>query len=72
MYDRKVHRAYGDMVKATYLDLGKLGIPFFCIREALVVRGGGEAEKRKVGEKELGVLRGRMLGFLEDWVREEV
>ena len=63
------------MVNATYLDLGKLGIPFFCIREALVVHGneagGQEVGKGKLGEKELGVLRGRMLGFLEDWVREE-
>ncbi|KAI4087739.1 MAG: hypothetical protein LQ339_008821 [Xanthoria mediterranea] len=75
MYDRKVHKAYGDMVKATYIDLGKLGIPFFCMKEGLVVHGkeaaGQEVEKGKVGEKELGVLRGRMLGFLEDWVREE-
>ncbi|KAI4232533.1 MAG: hypothetical protein LQ349_004948 [Xanthoria aureola] len=72
MYDRKVHKAYAEMVKATHADLGKLGIPFFCIREALVVRGGEGGEKGTVGEKELGVLRGRMLGFLEDWVREEV
>ncbi|KAI4249374.1 MAG: hypothetical protein L6R42_009022 [Xanthoria sp. 1 TBL-2021] len=74
LYDRKVHKAYGEMVKATHVDLGKLGIPFFCIREELVVRGreGREVEKGKIEERELGVLKGRMLGFLEDWVREEV
>lgn len=74
LYDRKVHKAYREMVKATHVDLGKLGIPFFCIREELVVRGreGREVEKGKIEERELGVLKGRMLGFLEDWVREDV
>ena len=28
-YDAKVHKAYSEMVKATYTELGKLGIPFF-------------------------------------------
>ncbi|KAL8852923.1 MAG: hypothetical protein Q9221_002173 [Calogaya cf. arnoldii] len=75
LYDKKVHKAYAEMVKATHVDLGILGIPFFCTREELVVKGDGEGrevEKGKIGERELGVLRGRMLGFLEEWVREEV
>ncbi|KAL8836265.1 MAG: hypothetical protein Q9176_006414 [Flavoplaca citrina] len=70
-YDAKVHKAYSEMVKATYTELGKLGIPFFCTRGELVVREGGEVEKGTVGDRELGVLRGRMVGFLEEWVREE-
>ncbi len=32
---------------------------------------GQEVEKGKVGEKELGVLRARMVGFLEDMVKED-
>ena len=73
IYDSKVHKAYSEMVKATYTDLGKLGIPFFCTKGELVFRDGegGEVDKGKVGTKELGFLRGRMLGFLEEWVREE-
>ncbi|KAL8913931.1 MAG: hypothetical protein Q9171_001316 [Xanthocarpia ochracea] len=72
-YDRKVYKAYHEMIKATYTDLGKLGIPFFCIKEELVVQGeeGQEVEKGKVGEKELGVLRGRMVALLEDIVKED-
>ncbi|KAI4249314.1 MAG: hypothetical protein L6R40_000772 [Gallowayella cf. fulva] len=73
-YDRKVHRAYREMVKATWKDLGKLGIPFFGINGDLVVKdvqeGECEVDKGKVGERELQELRGRMLGFLEDMVRE--
>ncbi|KAL8861570.1 MAG: hypothetical protein Q9178_002094 [Gyalolechia marmorata] len=72
-YDRKVYKAYREMIKATYMDLEKVGIPFFCIKEELVVQGeeGQEVEKGKVGVKELGVLRGRMVGFLEDMVKED-
>lgn len=73
MYDWKVHKAYGEMVKATYMDLGKLGIPVFCIKEDMVVKGGEEAvERGKLGEGELGMLRGRMMEFLEDELQEEV
>ncbi len=70
-YDAKVHEAYSDMVKATYTELGKLGIPFFCTKVELVVKEGREGEKGMVEDRELGVLRRRMLGFLEEWVREE-
>ena len=73
VYDWKVHKAYGEMVKATYMDLGKLGIPVFCIKEDMVVKGGEEAvERGKLGEGELGMLRGRMMEFLEDELQEEV
>ncbi|KAL8992919.1 MAG: hypothetical protein Q9169_006738 [Polycauliona sp. 2 TL-2023] len=78
LYDRKVHKAYREMVEATEMELRRLGVPFFCTRGELVVAdgeeegGGGERkEKGKVGRRELGMLRGRMVGFLEEWVREE-
>ncbi len=58
LYDRKVHRACGEMVAATRGELGRLGIPFF---------GGGEG---KVGEEELRVLQKRMVEFLEEFCQE--
>ncbi|KAI4132317.1 MAG: hypothetical protein LQ338_000778 [Usnochroma carphineum] len=70
VYDRKVYRAYGEMVKATQRELRGLGIPFFGIEGALVVREEGEKEKGKVGEEELERLKARMVEFLEDMVRE--
>ncbi|KAL8798446.1 MAG: hypothetical protein Q9182_006653 [Xanthomendoza sp. 2 TL-2023] len=65
VYDRKVLKAYREMSKATGRDLGRMGIPFFCLREELVGVGNG-----KVGEAELEGLKARMVGFLEDMVRE--
>lgn len=78
LYDRKVWKAYGEMVRATERELAKLGIPFFCIEEGLVEKGrqggagGGEGKggEGKVGEKELEALKGRMVGLLEDLVAE--
>lgn len=70
-YDRKVFRAYGEMVKATGEELGRLGVPFFGVKEGLVVRDGeGEVGEGKVGEGELERLKGRMVEFLEDMVKE--
>ena len=75
MYDRKVHRACGEMAKATAKELGRLEVPFFCVMQGLVEEGGdGRAlGKRKgtVSERELGALRGRMLVLLEDLCGEE-
>lgn len=72
MYDRKVYKAYGEMVGATHMELKRLGIPFFAIQEKLIVRGVvvGEVEKGMVGDEELERLKGRMVEFLEDMVRE--
>ncbi|KAL8925424.1 MAG: hypothetical protein Q9208_003516 [Pyrenodesmia sp. 3 TL-2023] len=61
VYDKKVYKAYGEMVIATGVELERLGIPFFAI---------GETEKGRVGEEELERLKGRMVEFLEDMVRE--
>ncbi|KAI4096692.1 MAG: hypothetical protein LQ344_000832 [Seirophora lacunosa] len=70
-YDRKVCRAYGEMVKATGEELGRLGVPFFGMKEGSVVRDGeGEVGEGKVGEGELERLKGRMVEFLEDMVKE--
>ncbi|KAI4178122.1 MAG: hypothetical protein LQ346_007547, partial [Caloplaca aetnensis] len=60
-YDKKVYKAYKEMFAATGVELGRLGIPFFAI---------GEAERGRLGEEELDRLRGRMVEFLEDMVRE--
>lgn len=69
-YDRKVHKACVEMGEASSKELGKLGVPFFCIAPALVSeRGDGRAEGKRrgtVSREELGVLRGRMVGLLED------
>ncbi|KAL8686122.1 MAG: hypothetical protein Q9218_007330 [Villophora microphyllina] len=75
LYDRKVHKAYTEMVTATQRELKSLGIPFFCIRDDLVVRGdvqegSGEMEKGKVTEKELGKLQAKVVELLEDLVQE--
>lgn len=72
-YDRKVHRAYGEMVKATRDELRRMGIPFFEIAaegngEGVV--GKEEIGEGKLGEEDLEKLRVRMLEFLEDMVRE--
>ncbi|KAL8827099.1 MAG: hypothetical protein Q9170_007145, partial [Blastenia crenularia] len=67
LYDRKVHKAYGEMVAATRAELKGMGIPFFAIAGERV---GKEGEEGKVGEEDLERLRGRMVGFLEDMVRE--
>lgn len=63
VYDKKVYRAYGEMVKATREELGKMGIPFF----------GGDDDKEaegKLRDEEVEKLRGRMMEFLEDMVKE--
>lgn len=76
MYDRKVHRACGEMVVATGKELRRLEVPFFCVMEGLVAAGkGGDDGKRKgkgtISEEELGELRGRMMALLEDLCGEE-
>lgn len=80
MYDRKVHRACGEMVVATGKELRRLEVPFFCVMEGLVAAGKGgddgkEQGKRKakgtISEEELGELRGRMMALLEDLCGEE-
>ncbi|KAL8786766.1 MAG: hypothetical protein Q9213_002587 [Squamulea squamosa] len=48
LYDHKVWKASREMMAATYEDLEKLGIPFFCIKESLVMR---EEEEREWIEK---------------------
>ncbi|KAL8938892.1 MAG: hypothetical protein Q9216_003656, partial [Gyalolechia sp. 2 TL-2023] len=63
-YDRKVYRAYGEMIKATRDEFKRMGIPFFDL-----VPGGAD-ENGKLSEEELERLRGRMVEFLEDMVRE--
>lgn len=65
VYDKKVYKAYGEMVKATREELGKMGIPFF-------IDGAGDegGKGNNMGEEELERLRGRMMDFLEDMVRE--
>ncbi|KAL8683310.1 MAG: hypothetical protein Q9186_000693 [Xanthomendoza sp. 1 TL-2023] len=74
VYDRKVLKAYREMIEATGRDLGKLGIPFYCIKEELVISGtdqeGAELVRGKIREEELEGLKGRMVAFLEDMVRE--
>ena len=59
MYDRKVLRACKDMAKATEMELGNMGVPFF----------GKEVEKL-VGKEEREKLREKMLRFLEDLAGE--
>lgn len=65
LYDRKVHRACGEMVAATRGELGRLGIPFFGGGEGGMVRGEG-----RIGEEELRVLQKRMVEFLEEFCQE--
>ncbi|KAL8715139.1 MAG: hypothetical protein Q9220_001096 [cf. Caloplaca sp. 1 TL-2023] len=65
-YDRKVHKAYTEMRAATYAELKRMGIPFFCIDEERFV---GEGEG-KLGREELEKLKGKMVVFLEDMVAE--
>ncbi|KAL8766238.1 MAG: hypothetical protein Q9209_006926 [Squamulea sp. 1 TL-2023] len=48
LYDHKVWKASRDMMAATYENLERLGIPFFCIKESLVMR---EEEEREWIEK---------------------
>ncbi|KAL8658561.1 MAG: hypothetical protein Q9202_007528 [Teloschistes flavicans] len=71
LYDRKVWKAYGEMQRATEAELKTLAIPFFCLADECVV-GTSEEEmergKGKVGEKELQVLKARMVALLEDLV----
>ncbi|KAL9596587.1 MAG: hypothetical protein Q9219_005714 [cf. Caloplaca sp. 3 TL-2023] len=62
IYDRKVHKAYTEMVGATRVELGKMGIPFFNAKD--------EGQEGKLEGQELEKLRGRMVEFLEDMVKE--
>ncbi len=79
MYDRKVQKACREMAAATVKELGKLEVPFFCVVEGLVEgKGDGDGKARGKGkgkgtisEGELGELRGRMMGLLEDLCGEE-
>ncbi len=79
MYDRKVHKACKEMAAATVKELGKLEVPFFCVVEGLVSgKGEGDGDgkargkgKGTISEGELGELRGRMMGLLEDLCGEE-
>ena len=66
LYDRKVHKACGEMVAATGRELRRLEVPFFCTLEGLVGGEGDGKRKGRVSEGEMGELRGRMMVLLED------
>ena len=59
-FDKKVWKAQTEMVKAMGKDLGKLGVPGFV------------GEGWKGGEEEGRVLRGKVVGLLEDLCGGEV
>ena len=61
LFDRKVWKAQKEMVGAAERELGRLGVPFF----------GGDAERWEGGKEELGELRGKVLGLLEDLCGED-
>lgn len=71
LYDRKVRRALGELVAAADKELRRLKVPFFCVEEGLVCGKGEETEKGMVGKEELGMLRGKMVGLLEDLCGED-
>jgi hypothetical protein len=68
----KVHLASTQMEAATRAELQGLGVPFFGTRAELVVGDGAAAAGREgvVEAAELEGLRRRMVGFLEDLVRD--
>jgi len=69
-FDRKVHKALCDMVKDYESQLRKMGIPFFAIKDELIIKdnetdvGGGTMSKLDKGE--LRELQKRMIAYLED------
>ena len=71
MYDRKVYKACREMIAATVKELGRLEVPFFCVREGLVAGKGQGEGKGRISEEELVELRGRMMTLLEDLCGEE-
>lgn len=57
-----------EMNVATTAELARLGVPFFVIDKALVVRDATleAVGKTKIAEKDLQELKTKMLGLLED------
>lgn len=78
LYDRKVHKASVEMVKAMSTELKDMGVPFFGTKSHLINRGttssvsiGGGVDGRTspgktIQELELVKLQRRMLEMLED------
>jgi hypothetical protein len=82
-YDKKVHKAQSQMVEAFCQELEAIGIPFFGIKKELIaqrdlegqVDGMDEKKDRdretgKIHEKDLLVLRGRVIETLQDLAAE--
>ncbi|KAJ9653962.1 hypothetical protein H2198_006950 [Neophaeococcomyces mojaviensis] len=69
-FDKKVHKALCDMVKDYELQLRKMGIPFFAIKEELIIKenemdvDGGT--KGKLDKGELRELQKKVIVLLED------
>lgn len=61
LFDRKVWKAQKEMVAAAEKELGRWGVPFF----------GGGGERWEGGQEELGELRGKVLGLLNDLCGED-
>lgn len=71
IFDRKVLRACREMEKEMRRELRALEVPFFCIKEDLILGKGEEGEKGKITQVELGKLQMRMIELLEDLCGEE-
>ncbi|KAH8698315.1 hypothetical protein BGW36DRAFT_426028 [Talaromyces proteolyticus] len=79
-YDAKVHRACVDMARSMESELRRLGVPFFSIKESLVLTTTGSATTSKesdgrkdgspVSRDELAVMKKRMVEFLQDLCRD--
>jgi hypothetical protein len=80
-FDRKVYAAQQSMEAGLTTELKGLGVPFFGVREDVVVKDGGAVVRSggngedmngsgKVTEEELRNLRRRMVGHLEDLYRD--
>ncbi|KAE8389694.1 hypothetical protein BDV23DRAFT_156710 [Aspergillus alliaceus] len=72
-YDMKVYKASKQMADAMMSELRALQIPFFSIKQSLVVDSAGKAAESLnpgIGRDDLAVLRRRMLELLQDLCKE--
>lgn len=82
-YDKKVHKACGEMINATMAELQAIGVPFFGLRRELVVQEGKvevdqemdggvrkENGRKRLREEEVLALQRRMVELLEDLCQE--
>ncbi|KAE8347460.1 hypothetical protein BDV24DRAFT_157749 [Aspergillus arachidicola] len=69
-YDLKVYKASKQMADAMTGELRTLQIPFFSIKQSLVLDSTGSAHLPGIGRDELAVLRRRMLELLQDFCKE--